>query len=223
MRGWKFAAEQVAKRRVCVIASFASSRHLTNIYHELVYTLKILGLAQDVVELTDKNLVQLATLVTSALKPCVVVNLNYCNLHMSEFLWLLDVGCIVLLVTPYVTLVPVEFLRFVPLLLWYMSYHVHVPYVAQHYSLVHKFMIESREALLYQGPILCDGVDNICLTLNLFDHDLAIGNIVTHMQRHFRKKRENAIIIQQFMKRHLYCPGSFLGEQIVDRLKLSVK
>ena len=220
MRGWKFAAEQVAKRRVCVIAS---SRHVTNIYGELVYTLKILGLAQDVVELIDKNLVHLDTLVTSAHKPCVVINLNYCNLHMSEFLWLLDVGCIVLLVTPYVTLVPVEFLRFVPLLLWYMSYHVHVPYVAQHHSLVHKFMTQSRQALLYQGPILCDGVDNICLTLNLFDHDLAIGNIVTHMQRHFRKKREKATIIQQFIKRQLYFPGYFLGEQIVDRLKLSVK
>ena len=220
MRGWKFAAEQVAKRRVCVVSS---SRHVINIYTELVYTLKILGLSQDVVELTDRNLVHLVALVTSAHKPCVVVNLNYCNLHMSEFMWLLDVGCTVLLVTPYVTLVPVEFLRFVPLLLWYMSYHVHVPYVAQHYSLVHKCMIESRQALLYQGPILCDGVDNICLTLNLFDHDLAIGNIVTQIQRHFRKKRKNATIIQQFIKKHLYCPGFFLGEQIVDRLKLSVK
>jgi hypothetical protein len=218
-RGWYFTAQQVSKRRVCLVSA---SRQIHALYDELLHTLLILGIVKDVLFLSNENnspgfLLQ----VEAAYKPCIVIQNHVFDDNLGfeiERLIELSARCIILFVTPYVTSVPEKYLQHIPLLLWDVSYFVHVPYVAQYHRFIEKCMFHKRQALLHNGPVLFDEVDNICCTLNLFDYDLAIGHIVVYMQRTFRWKVHCVIVLQRFIKKYLYRPNAALSQQIISRL-----
>lgn len=206
----------------------ASTSNIQVLVEDLLYVLRCLGVVQDVHHLrVQNNIPSFLSLVEASCKPCVIISYNLVQPLHFDLRMLLQLAyegkCLVLFMTSFLTAMPVEIMGLVPCLLWNMSYYVNIPYVALHSRLVNQCMQQKREALLHQGPILCDGVDNICCVLNLFDRDLAFGNIVVRMQRLYRFKVFCATVIQQAVKQWMYRPNACLGKKIVCRLYACTK
>ena len=220
MRGWHFLATQFLKRRVCVI----SSQKKSVLVNKLIYVLRVLGEIEDVIHATrecdDSRF--LSQVASTAKPPCVVI--DYLSVYPRS--WNLDVlifmahqkKCLLLFTTSFMAALPVYILQFAPCLVWELGYHVSIPLIAAHSPLVNHFYQQDRDALLHRGPIFCDGVDNVCVTLCLEGESTCFSDLVTQIQQHFRKKVTSAKTIQRFIKQYLYRPDQGLGQAIVQRL-----
>lgn len=218
-RGWGLVAKQIAKRGVGLVANFGP--HLVG---DLLYVLQLLGFVKTVFTFQSGDSVnKLRQLLHGSEKPCIVFAGN--SVDPLDFYYFLRIpNCIVLVTTDFITALPVQYLHYIPCVLWNMSYHVDVPWVAHHYQVIDSCMRHERQALLTQGPILCDGIDDVCCDISLYgSHWLSFGSIVVGLQHRFRRRRYCAQVIQRVVKQWLYRPDAGLGKKIVFRLNNCTK
>jgi branched-subunit amino acid transport protein len=241
LRGWKFTADYVKKRRLCTISGFAA----LELKDSLVYTLKLVNKIDQEIQVHANSLDdnEFWSAVYLSKKPCITIvfGVTYVqntelHLHWVEHLLNVVVGekkGIVLFVARFLTVIPQTFLRLSSSLIWNLSYYVNVPFVSLHYPMVSKFMNEQRSALLYQGPILCDEIDNVCCTLDLCGLKGSSGafpqvqmleesplflSVVKTLQERLHRKVKSSQVIQRFVKQWLYRPGTAFSYQIIQRL-----
>ena len=220
--GWQVLAQQVFKRRVCLIAATTGGQGLLQ---DLVYVLKLRRYVDSVLDLSS---VQSSVLLTKECldqerpgkAPCVILSNSLGLTNVSTVCqWAGDNQCILLYYTHWVTAVPRAVLNMIPCMLWIMGYHVNVPFVADVSPVVQHFMRQKRDALLYNGAILCDSVDDVCVTLLLYGRRVRLGELLVRVQQRFRRRRHCAIILQRVSKRWLYEPEQRLGRRVVERLR----
>ena len=227
-RGWAFVARQIERERLCLVSSV---QHSTSMLTLLLKTLKVMGIIQHVIVDLDDELYDGLhdSLWHSSEKLCFVFYSDNSNVQrIHELYTLYKNKYILLVVTRYLTSVPVVLLPLVPCMLWEMSYFISVPFVANYCPMIKRFMDDHRMALLYQGPIFCSSSFNLCCPLNLPGINerlftFSIHELFTPSQRRFRKKRTSVMVIQRAVKEWLYRPEVCLGQKIVYRLNCCQK